>query len=184
MNDARTPSLQGVIENEVDLNSLGTCKDQCSSYVVSETHGCFKDLFCAKQRRCNGRLYDCTFYDADAWVCMSGANRERRYDWVEYEDGTMLGRKSDQCVSKWTCALGTNTVVLHFFSNCRQDQGRQLVEMGILALLVLPLQVRRRRGAQFGQVLVAQTGRCQRRPEHGRHRCQVREEGPSDPVGN
>ena len=50
--------------------------------------------------RCRGTVHDCTFYDADAWVCMSGANRERRYDWVEYEDGTMLGRKSDQCISK------------------------------------------------------------------------------------
>ena len=100
-----------MIENEVDLNSLGSCKDQCSSYVVSETHGCFKNLFCAKQRRCNGRLYDCTFYDADAWVCMSGTNPERRYDWIEYEDGTMLGRKSDQCISKYRVELLSNMIL-------------------------------------------------------------------------
>jgi hypothetical protein len=73
---------------------------QCSSYVVSETHGCFKNLFCAKQRRCRGRLYDCTFHDADAWVCMNErGNSGRRYDWIEYEDGTMLGDKG-QCISE------------------------------------------------------------------------------------
>ena len=51
------------------------------------------------QERCNGgRLYDCQFYDADAWVCMSSA-RDRRYDWVEYEDGTVLGNKG-RCPSE------------------------------------------------------------------------------------
>ena len=46
----------------------------------------------------NGRLFDCGFYDADAWVCLS-QNSERKYDWIEYEDGTRLGRKG-QCASK------------------------------------------------------------------------------------
>ena len=30
-----------------------------------------KDMFCAKQRKCQGRIFDCEFYHADAWVCMS-----------------------------------------------------------------------------------------------------------------
>ena len=41
------------------------------------------------------RLFDCQFFNADAWICM-GENDEqaqRRYDWVEYEDGTLLGNK-------------------------------------------------------------------------------------------
>ena len=50
-----TELLQGVIENEVDLNNRASCKDKCSSYTVAETHGCFKGLFCAKQNRCKGR---------------------------------------------------------------------------------------------------------------------------------
>ena len=46
-----------------------------------------------------GRLLDCGFYDADAWVCLSEDQKERKYDWIEYEDGTRLGTKS-QCKSK------------------------------------------------------------------------------------
>ena len=49
-----------MIENEVDMNNIGTCRDSCGTYRVAETHGCYKDKFCAKQRRCNGRLFDCT----------------------------------------------------------------------------------------------------------------------------
>ena len=37
------------------------------------------------------------FYDADAWVCMS-EEPGRRYDWIEYEDATILGKKG-QCRS-------------------------------------------------------------------------------------
>lgn len=83
------------------MNNLRSCKEKCSSYTVAETKDrCYKNLFCAKQeRRCDaGRLFDCQFYDADAWVCMSN-DRHRRYDWVEYEDNTLLGSKN-QCLSK------------------------------------------------------------------------------------
>ena len=44
-------------------------------------------------------MFDCGFYDADAWVCLSEAQSLRKYDWIEYEDGTRLGRKT-QCPSK------------------------------------------------------------------------------------
>lgn len=42
-----------------------------------------------------GRLFDCQFYDADAYVCLS-KDKDRQYDWIEYEDGTVLGNKG-QC---------------------------------------------------------------------------------------
>ena len=45
-----------------------------------------------------GRLFDCQFYHADAWVCMSQEQSKRKYDWIEYEDGRILGKK-DQCES-------------------------------------------------------------------------------------
>jgi len=82
------------------MNNIKTCRENCGSYKAAETEGrCFKNKFCSKQRRCdNGRLFDCNFYDADAWVCMS-ESRERRYDWIEYEDGTKLGRVG-QCRSE------------------------------------------------------------------------------------
>ena len=45
-----------------------------------------------------GRLFDCQFYHADAWVCMSQDQSRRKYDWIEYEDGKILGKK-EQCES-------------------------------------------------------------------------------------
>ena len=46
-----------------------------------------------------GRLFDCQFYHADAWVCMSQEQSVRKYDWIEYENGKILGKKN-QCESK------------------------------------------------------------------------------------
>jgi len=92
--------LQGYIENEVDMNELGSCKSKCSEYTYAEPVGCYKDMFCSQQPRCKGRIFDCEFYHADAWVCMS-SDPYRRYDWIEYEDGTFLGEgNTDQCINK------------------------------------------------------------------------------------
>ena len=44
-------------------------------------------------------MYDCQFFNADAWICKS-QNQERKYDWIEYENGIELGRKNGQCVNK------------------------------------------------------------------------------------
>jgi len=94
-----TKLLQGYIENEVDMNERQTCKSSCSAYTFADSKSCYKDLFCAKQPKCNGRIFDCQFFNADAWVCMAADENKRRYDWVEYEDGTLLGDKGT-CVNK------------------------------------------------------------------------------------
>lgn len=93
-----TNLLQGHLENEVDMNTLGSCRDNCGAYGVAEPIGCYKDMFCAKQSSCRGRLFDCQFFNADAWVCLS-QNNERKYDWIEYENGIKLGQP-DQCISR------------------------------------------------------------------------------------
>lgn len=66
-----TRLLQGYIENEVDMNADGTCRDNCAAYTVAENHGCFKDQFCAKQNACKGRILNCKYIDSDMWVCPS-----------------------------------------------------------------------------------------------------------------
>lgn len=66
-----TRLLQGYIENEVDMNNDGTCRENCAHYQYSENHGCFKDMYCSKQPKCSGRLYNCRFVDSDMWVCPS-----------------------------------------------------------------------------------------------------------------
>ena len=92
-----TKLLQGHLENEVDMNSLKSCRDNCAAYKVGEPMGCYRSMFCAKQNPCRGRLYDCQFFHADAWVCMS-QNPDRKYDWIEYENGIELGPQG-QCIS-------------------------------------------------------------------------------------
>ncbi|XP_071446966.1 uncharacterized protein [Hetaerina americana] len=89
-----TNVLQGHIENEVDLNPKGTCRENCAYYQYARVHDCFKGLFCKKQPKCNGRIFDCRFIDSDASVCLSkGGSTHRKYDWIEYENGRTLGRK-------------------------------------------------------------------------------------------
>lgn len=56
-----TRLLQGYIENEVDLNRDGGCWETCSHYQLTESYGCFKELYCAKQPKCQGKLLYCTF---------------------------------------------------------------------------------------------------------------------------
>lgn len=68
---AVTRVLQGYIENEVDMNKDGNCRDNCASYTYTESYGCFKDQFCARQPKCSGKLLDCQFIDSDMWVCQA-----------------------------------------------------------------------------------------------------------------
>lgn len=64
-----TRLMQGYIENEVDLNSDGTCMENCAAYQYTESHGCFKDKFCSKQPKCNGKILHCRYIDSDMWIC-------------------------------------------------------------------------------------------------------------------
>lgn len=91
--DQVTRLLQGFLVNEVDLNGEESCKENCAFYDYAETYGCFKDQFCGQQPRCHGRLLNCQFYDADMWVCPSTNITKRRYEFLEYESGKVLGQK-------------------------------------------------------------------------------------------
>lgn len=57
-----TRLLQGYVENEVDLNRDGGCWENCPYYQLTESYGCFKELYCAKQPKCTGKLLFCTFF--------------------------------------------------------------------------------------------------------------------------
>ena len=69
--------------------------------------------FCSKQPACSkGRLFDCQYFDADSTVCLS-TDPSRKYNWIEFEDGTVLGTR-DQCPSKFTSRqLTTRSNVLN-----------------------------------------------------------------------
>nr|CAI5866844.1 unnamed protein product [Callosobruchus analis] len=98
-----TQLLQGYVQNEVDLNPEGTCRENCAEYTYTKSHGCYKNLFCQQQRRCNGKIINCHFYDADMWICPADPSSGRRYEYIEYENGRVLGRKQ-------ACTRGTTKV--------------------------------------------------------------------------
>ncbi|XP_074102860.1 uncharacterized protein LOC141529955 isoform X3 [Cotesia typhae] len=85
--------FQGYIVNEVDLNPSGTCRENCAYYSYSNVQGCFDNLFCAKQRKCNGKVLNCQYFDSDMWICPSDMHSSRRYEYVEYENGRLFGKK-------------------------------------------------------------------------------------------
>ncbi|KAG5678259.1 hypothetical protein PVAND_007951 [Polypedilum vanderplanki] len=98
-----TKLLQGYIENEVDLNRDAGCWETCSHYQLTESYGCFKDLYCSRQPKCSGKLLFCTFVDADMWICPAAPTSSRRYEYIEYENGRVLGQKG-------YCSRGTTKV--------------------------------------------------------------------------
>lgn len=56
-----TKLLQGYLENEVDLNNQEGCWENCNHYQITESFGCYKDLYCSRQPKCRGKLLYCTF---------------------------------------------------------------------------------------------------------------------------
>ncbi|XP_028134319.1 uncharacterized protein LOC114329424 isoform X1 [Diabrotica virgifera virgifera] len=98
-----TQLLQGYVQNEVDLNPDGTCRENCAEYTYTKSHGCFQNLYCRQQRRCNGKIIDCRYYDSDMWICPADPLSGRRYEYIEYENGKVLGRKQG-------CSRGTTKV--------------------------------------------------------------------------
>lgn len=87
-----TELLQGYIENEVDMNSDGSCSQNCGYYQHAKSEGCYLpgSQYCGRHRRCRGTVHDCRFYDADAWVCLS-RKPYRRYESIRYENRLILG---------------------------------------------------------------------------------------------
>ncbi|XP_077292900.1 uncharacterized protein LOC143915942 isoform X2 [Arctopsyche grandis] len=90
---ALTRLLQGYVENEVDMNDQNACRENCAYYQVAKNHGCFKDQFCSRQPPCNGKILSCTYIDSDMSICPSSKTSSRRYEWIEYENGRVLGKK-------------------------------------------------------------------------------------------
>lgn len=98
-----TELLQGYLQNEVDLNPEGTCRESCSEYAYTKSHGCFQNLWCRQQKKCEGKIINCQFYDSDMQVCPAEPGSGRRYEYVEFENGKVLGRKQG-------CSRGTTSV--------------------------------------------------------------------------
>lgn len=88
-----TELFQGYIVNEIDLNARTSCRENCAYYSYSEVYGCYKDQFCAQQRKCHGNVVHCEYIDSDMWVCPAAKNSHRRYEYVEYENHQVFGQQ-------------------------------------------------------------------------------------------
>ncbi|XP_062125982.1 uncharacterized protein LOC133838771 [Drosophila sulfurigaster albostrigata] len=88
-----TRLLQGYVENEVDLNSDGSCSQSCPDYTNTTKMGCFDQKFCSQQPSCSGRIHDCQFIESDLSVCQSPESSNRRYDYIQYSDGPRFGER-------------------------------------------------------------------------------------------
>ncbi|KAJ8969368.1 hypothetical protein NQ314_001800 [Rhamnusium bicolor] len=68
-----TGLLQGYIENEVDLNKAGTCKESCWAYSKAENHGCYdwESEHCRKRKPCFGKIWSCRFVESHMKTCNS-----------------------------------------------------------------------------------------------------------------
>lgn len=88
-----TRLLQGHIENEIDLNRERTCRDTCSAYQLADDFGCSERSICRKQTKCHGKLYSCWMLQDDMWICPGKKDSSRRYEFIEYNNGKVLGEK-------------------------------------------------------------------------------------------
>lgn len=79
-----TNFMQGVVENEVNMNKENDCKNSCPDYKVAENHVCFNGTYCAQQPEggerdrsvCRGKIVDCEFIGSDLNVCKSVVSRQ------------------------------------------------------------------------------------------------------------
>ncbi|XP_068146560.1 uncharacterized protein [Drosophila tropicalis] len=92
--DEITRLLQGYLENEVNLNENQQCWSTCNDYYDTQQLGCYQpeEEYCGKQKKCNGRLYNCRYIDSDMWICPGAENSTHRYKHIEFESGTILGK--------------------------------------------------------------------------------------------
>jgi len=79
------------------MNYEQSCMKNCAFYEVAEHKSCFRDQFCAKQSVCNGRILNCQFFDSDMRLCQSKFGSTRRYDYISYKNGKVLGDSSVNC---------------------------------------------------------------------------------------
>lgn len=85
--------LQGYVENEMDLNQLGTCSQTCNDYTLSQPRvTCVKGPICNHQKRCSGNVIGCRTMSDDMWICPEKPDNHRRYGYITYDNGDILGK--------------------------------------------------------------------------------------------
>uniref|UniRef100_T1H5L1 Uncharacterized protein n=1 Tax=Megaselia scalaris TaxID=36166 RepID=T1H5L1_MEGSC len=86
--DQLTRVVQGYIVNEVNINEVYTCTDDCKYHVDREVYGCYKkDSYCPQDRG-TGRIIRCEFdTNKDHVTLCPSDNPARRYEYFETNRG-------------------------------------------------------------------------------------------------
>lgn len=89
-----TRLLQGYVENEINLNSQGSCTQQCSDYSLSTSRDvCVQGSVCNFQEKCRGNITNCQSMRDDMWICPGGSRDfTRRYGYITYDNGDIMGQ--------------------------------------------------------------------------------------------
>lgn len=70
-----TNFIQGYIDNEVNFNQEGSCKETCSDYQLVEKPVCRNNTLCIlnyldkNKIRCDGKIRSCRFIESDMTMC-------------------------------------------------------------------------------------------------------------------
>lgn len=151
--------FKGYIENEIDLNSLNSCGNQCTDYKSTKTHSCTDNnnnrAFCAYQPNCSGRIVDCQFIEDVIHVCISvnikeGLTQERmkqlnifrlqkvftkrRYEFMVDGKGSRYGLKKNchQNMTRaktWTAGLIFTDACHYCMCLCEEPDGDKYFSM-------------------------------------------------------
>ncbi|XP_055324718.1 uncharacterized protein LOC129579094 [Sitodiplosis mosellana] len=98
-----TRFYQGIVENEINLNPEAKCQQTCEEYTETKHYHCAEDSFCdhltdpllKSKLICNGTILNCRHLDSSFNICPAEESSARRYNFLEYDDGSALGGESN-----------------------------------------------------------------------------------------
>ncbi|XP_072395988.1 uncharacterized protein [Diabrotica undecimpunctata] len=119
-----TRLIQAHIQNEVDLNSRGTCTDNCAAYPHTRSYGCYdtNSDYCRYVQRCRGDIYNCRFIESNLITCDGEAGSHRRYTYIKYNGGRVLGKTGKKSCAKRTVKSWTRWFVRCHYCLCYCDE--------------------------------------------------------------
>ncbi|XP_003424460.1 uncharacterized protein LOC100679406 [Nasonia vitripennis] len=94
--------FQKYVINEADINSIGSCKEDCPYYEKSQVFGCFDQSgICAKQRQCVGNVWNCRKMNGSAAdICLTNQeNSWERYGYIEISGKSYGDSRNAYCTS-------------------------------------------------------------------------------------
>lgn len=102
--DQVTNFLQGYVDNELNLNTEDSCKQNCADYKKTRNYVCAPETLCGEVEThnrplsvCAGVVRDCVdLGDIDTNICHA-TNPVRRYNYIQYSNAHIIGLPDQPC---------------------------------------------------------------------------------------